>query len=543
MTFSDAPRSTQGNADGAGGEDATSPVAGDGTLALECDGLAKTFVGRTVLHPFRLTVAPGEIHALLGQNGSGKSTLIKILSGLHHPDSPAAVCRVGGRQLAFGDSLSAHSLGLRFVHQDLGLVLQSSIADNLGFTQGYPTRFGAIRRSVATERARRMLETVELDLDPSTLVSSLTNAQRTGVAVARAMGLDTTSARVLVLDEPTATLPENDVAHLHATLRAAAASGVGILYVTHHLDEVFSLATTVSVLRDGHLVHSGPVAATDRPAIVRHLIGRELEEVARTGTAAGDTSATRPIALDVRDLQDDIIRGISLTVRAGEIVGIYGLVGSGSESVLGAIYGARARTGGTVTVGSTVVEPYRPKASRSAGVAYVPPDRKVSGGFMHLTAAENITLADLRTVWHKGFLRLRRERREAAGWFDSLQVHPRDGVDAQLATFSGGNQQKIVFGKWLRTDPVVLLLDEPTQGVDVGAKAELHRRIIRSCADGLAVVVSSTDVEELATLCDRVLFIVGGRIAGEMSGGGFTDVAINHRFHEIQSSASRGVRS
>ena len=185
-------------------------------------------------------------------------------------------------------------------------------------------------------------------------------------------------------------------------------------------------------------------------------------------------------------------------------------------------------------MGATVVDAYRPMRSRAAGVAYVPPDRKASGAFMRLTAAENLTVAHMGEVWRGGLIRLKREASEARKWFDSLQVSPRDGIAADFATFSGGNQQKIVFGKWLRTEPSVLLLDEPTQGVDVGAKAELHRRIIETCVQGMAVLVSSTDVEELATLCDRVLFIASGRIVGEMTGGGFTDIALNKKFHEVQ---------
>jgi ribose transport system ATP-binding protein len=498
--------------------------------ALHVDGVAKSFSGKTVLHPFDLRIASGEIHALLGQNGSGKSTLIKVLSGFHLPD-PGGTCLVNGEPLTYGSADAAHRLGLRFVHQELGLIDTSSILDNLMFGRGFPTRFGTIRDKTATHQCAEALRAVGLDVDPHALVATLTPAQRTGVAVARALFGGDEPATVLVLDEPTATLPTEEVNHLHATLRHAVARGVAILYVTHYLDEVYQLADRVSVLRDGHLVVTSPVGDIKRQTLVHHLIGGELEGVRREIGQADHTAASGDATLSVRDLYADPIRGVSLTATTGEIVGVYGLTGSGRESLLSVIFGATPRESGEVHLSGKPVRG-RPDRAIAAGIGYLPPDRKTSGGFMLLSAAENLTLPNLKPFWARGWLSGRAETVEAREWFDRLQVRPSDGIRLPLGSFSGGNQQKVLFGKWLRLAPKVLLLDEPTQGVDVGAKAELHRQIINAGAAGAIVVISSSDVEELATLCDRVLIMREGRVAEELTGDDVTEKQINRSSHQ-----------
>lgn len=512
---------------GGGASDATTLVV----PAVRMLDLAKTFGSRTVLHPFELTIEPGELHALLGQNGSGKSTLIKILSGFHAPD-PGGNCWVKDEPLEFGSPHASYRAGLRFVHQELGLVASSTVLDNLAFTSGYQTVMGTIRGKVELARAHASLAAVGLDVDPKALVASLTAAQRTGVAVARALDFGGGGAVALVLDEPTATLPTEEVEHLHSMLRTAAASGVGILYVTHHLDEVFRLADRVSVLRDGYLVESSRVADIGRETIVHRLVGSELEAVRRSDldTSAGAATGT---VCEVRDLHTDLIRGVSMEARSGEIVGIYGLTGSGRESLLGTVFGALPRESGEVLVNGEVVPAYEPAGAIDAGLGYLSPDRKISGGFMNLTAAENLTMVDLAPFFKGGVLRTGMEMDDAGRWYERLQVVPTGGLRNVLASFSGGNQQKLVLGKWLRVAPKVLLLDEPTQGVDVGAKAELHRQIIEACRNGAVVIVSSTDVEELATLCDRVLIMRSGLVAAELTGDQVNEFEINRSFHGV----------
>lgn len=347
-----------------------------GRPAIHVNGVAKTFVDKTVLHGFDLRVDPGEVHMLLGQNGSGKSTLIKILAGFHQPDEPTEFT-VGGRDVAAGSADAALAAGLRFVHQDLGLVGPETVLDNMLYTSGYPTRFGHISRRLARQRVAESLTRVGLDISTDSRIDELSPAQRTGVAIARAMMDTGVPAVALVLDEPTATLPGDEVARLHGILRTATASGVGVLYVTHHLDEVDEIGDHVSVLRDGRLVASGRVAEVKRESIVHALVGGELEQVEKLAEELTAPSEYNHV-LCVENLVGDHLDGFSFDASAGEIVGLYGLTGSGREAALGTVFGARSRVDGTVRVGANEVPPGRPAAAMAAGMSYVSPDRKAS---------------------------------------------------------------------------------------------------------------------------------------------------------------------
>jgi ribose transport system ATP-binding protein len=496
-----------------------------GGPAISIAGISKTFGLKTVLFPFDLTLAKGEIHALLGQNGSGKSTLIKILGGVYVPDAGAGDVVVDGSVLEMGSTKSAASLGMRFVHQDLGLIGGLSVLDNIAIGSGFPTKMGTIQRRRARKVAVDALAAVGLDIAPETPVAELTAAQRTGVAVARAIQTRGGRVSLLVLDEPTATLPSREVAQLHSIVRAAASRGVAILYVTHHLEEVFTLADRVSVLRDGHLVLTEPVARTSQDALVHALVGSAVEPVRREHTDLGDA----PVVLSVRGLTGDALGGVGFDLHRGEIVGVHGLTGSGRESLLPTIYGARDRSAGSVRAEDQELRPGRPDLSIAAGVAYLAADRKRGGGLMELTAAENLTLPDIAPYWRRMWFRLKAELADAQGWLDRLQVRPHDGAKLPLGSFSGGNQQKILIGKWVRLAPQVLLLDEPTQGVDVGATVELHRSILEVSRSGTAVLISSTDTEELALLSDRVLIIRAGVIVEELDRADITVSELDRR--------------
>lgn len=486
------------------------------TPALAARDLGKTFSGIRVLHAVDLKIDPGEIHALLGENGSGKSTLIKILAGYHKPD-PGGKVLIDGHEVLLGSADAAYSAGCRFVHQDLGLVETSSVLDNLFLNCGFPSKFGTISGREARSLARAQLAKVGLTVDPQTPVGALSPALKTGVAVARALLVDrSVMARLLVLDEPTATLPDNEVQHLLEIVRRVAQQGIGVLYVTHRIDEVFHLAHNVTVLREGRKAATTPVTELDRKRLINLLVGRELEEIhaAAESLHVDEGSAV----LDVRDLYAGPVRGVSFTCHPGAIVGIAGITGSGRETLLGSLFGAHPRESGTVEVDGGLVTALKPAQAMSAGMAYLPPDRKVLGGFMEFTARENLTLCDLSPFWSRLHLQRRREVAEAREWFERLEVRPIGGHDQRLATFSGGNQQKVLFGKWLRRVPKVLLLDEPTQGVDVGAKAGLHRLLIQAANSGAVVVVSSSDVDELTAICQRVIVLRNGRIAADLSG-------------------------
>lgn len=505
--------------------------------AISIARVSKTFWPKTVLHPFELNLAPGEIHALLGQNGSGKSTLIKILGGYHSPDPGSGEVHIAGKPLVFGSTKSAHELGLRVVHQDLGLVAESSVLDNLAIGAGFPTRLGTIRRLQSRREAAEALAAVGLDISPTKPVGELSAAQRTGVAVARALSRNGGQVTVLILDEPTATLPAREVAHLHEMVKTAASQGVAILYVTHHLDEVFRLADRVSVLRDGHLVLNRNVADTPREDLIHALVGGVVEPVRRESSDA-PSDRIQPV-MTVSGLRGDKLEGVNFEVRPGEIVGVYGLTGSGRESLLGTIFGAKERDGGEVRVDGALLAA-RPASSIETGIAYLAPDRKRGGGLMEMTAAENLTLPSMRGFFRGGYLRVKDELVESRQWMNRLSVRPEGAMKAPLASFSGGNQQKILIGKWIRLSPRVMLLDEPTQGVDVGAKAQLHRHIIEASISGTAVVISSTDAEEIATVCDRVLIIRSGVITEQLTG---SDISVSELDRRVLRSNELKVES
>jgi ribose transport system ATP-binding protein len=483
--------------------------------SLSVTNLSKSFSGTAALSDVDLSIAPGQIHALLGENGSGKSTLIKILSGYHLPDAGEAY--IAGASLSFGSAEASYRLGCRVVHQDLGLIDSSSILDNISFTAGFPSRLGTLRPRAGRRMAEAALARIGLQLDVRQPVASLSQALKTGVALARALREDPKSPpHLLILDEPTATLPHDEVDQLLGIVRDIAERGVGVLYVSHRLAEVRRLADEVTVLRDGHRVATGPIASMTEKTLVDLLtdgeLGQEITPSFRSGVAGAGGMLT------VKHLAFGALDDFSAEVSAGEVVGIAGLTGSGREVLLATIFGAVHREDGEVIVDGRPIRPARPDLSIAAGMAYLPPDRKVHGGIMNLSARDNISISDLDPFRRLLHLNRRAETAEARRWFDLLGIRPVSGMSKALERFSGGNQQKVLFAKWLRRGPKILLLDEPTQGVDIAAKAELHRQIAETAAEGTAVLVSSADIEELTSISHRILIIRAGRVVATLTG-------------------------
>ena len=477
-------------------------------------GLVKAFPGTIAVRSVDLEVMAGEVHALLGENGSGKSTLIKILSGYHVPDSGSV--HVDGEALEFGSTVSSYRLGCRFIHQDLGLIETMTVRDNLMLGAGFPLRLGTIRDRLAEREARQALDRAGVLVDPKQLVIELSPAQRTGVAVARALRRDqAVDTRVLVLDEPTASLPEAEVNHLLEIVRTVASRGVAVIYVTHRLEEVPLVADRLTVLRGGSKVATVAARSIERRDLIHLLVGAEIEETPAT------TSSEVPIGealLTVDKLRASALNGVSFEVRAGEVVGIAGILGSGRETLLAAIFGAVPRVEGSVRGKGGHVIPDQPAAAVRAGIGYLPADRKNSGGFFKLSARENLTLPHLAPLWQMPALRRRRERAECERWFAQLSVRPSGRFNQPLERFSGGNQQKLLLAKWLRCEPDVLLLDEPTQGVDIASRVEIHQHLTTTASHGTAVVLASSDVAELAAVCSRVIVLRGGRAVADLRG-------------------------
>lgn len=486
--------------------------------------LSKTFPGQVALDDVDLTIAAGRTHALVGQNGSGKSTLIKILAGYHQPDG-GAEAELDGRPLPLGDGHVAHDAGIRFVHQDLGLVGALNSVENISMGVGYTTRRGGrIDWRADTARAYEGLADLGFtDIDVTAPVATLAPSQKTAVALARALHGWEQNAHLLVLDEPTASLPGADVERLFDAIRILKARGVAILYVSHHLDEVFAIADDVSVLRDGRRVATEPTAALDHDSLIELMIGHRLERADHgSGTQAGGTPR-----LDVRGLRGGTIRGLDLGVRPGEIVGVAGITGSGRELLVPFITGQAPSDGGSVTVDDVDIPNFDPGAAIRAGMAFVPADRATHGIIPLTSVTENLTLADVARNWRGGRLRHGDETAECLDWIERLSIKTAS-TSIPVAALSGGNQQKVLFGRSLRLDPTVLVLDEPTSGIDVAAKDQILGLIDSAAQSGTAVLVVSTDTDELIQLAHRIVVMVDGAIIAELSGAEMTAEHVEH---------------
>ena len=480
------------------------------TAALTVTNMSKSFAGPRVLDGVSLSVEPGEIRALVGENGSGKSTLIKILAGFHLPDEGSA--EVDGQSLLLGHGEASEALGLRFVHQDLGLVNNLDAVDNIALGVGYPSFRGRIRWRQERKRTRAALAELGYKFDVRRPAGSLAMSERTALAVARALAPRHSAAKVLILDEPTANLPAAEAQRLFELAKRVADSGVAVMFVSHHFDEVFELAQSVTVLRDGKHVITRPVAGLTEDQLIELVIGREIEHVVHDAKAA----ERRDVVLQVTGLGCDVLNNVDLAVHAGEIVGVAGITGSGRDEVATALFGGTDRTG-EVMINGTSVPKQRPDQAMAMGMGLVPAERHANAAFMTSTLRENITVVRPALHWRNGILRKGRERSDVAVWLERLDVRPRNSEFA-MSDLSGGNQQKVVLARWLRLNPKVLILNEPTQGVDIGAKSDIHKLIDQAAAEGTAVLVISTDHEELVRLCHRVLVLRRGKIADEISG-------------------------
>ena len=481
------------------------------TRRLELRDVSKTFGGTRVLNDVSLAIDSGEVHALVGQNGSGKSTLIKILAGFHAAD-PGATALIDGQERTLGDPDDIHAAGVRFVHQDLGLVPALSVVDNLALGHGYVSGLGG---RIDWRRQRRVavaaLEAVGYEMDVRRTVDSLEPVERTAIAIARALQSAGGDISVLVLDEPTATMPKAEVERLYSIINTVRRQGVGVLYVSHHLEEVFDLADRVTVLVDGHRIATRQCAELDQRSLVELMTGGVVDDARRrTVPQRGE-----PL-LSLEGLSGDELLGLDLAVHAGEVVGVAGIAGSGREELCSLIFGAKPRQG-RVLVGDDQLARLRPHESCEMGVALVPANRLRDGVVAGLNVRENLNLTTARQLARAGRISGRKDKRQAANASQKMSIKA-PSIEAPIEALSGGNQQKVVLGKWLQTDPRVLLLDEPTQGVDVAAKAEIHHLIDAAANQGVAVLVCSSDEHELERLCDRVVVLRHGRSVAELEG-------------------------
>ena len=473
-------------------------------MKVTMQGISKSFGPVRVLDGIDFSVAGGEIHALVGENGAGKSTLMKILSGAHSADSGSI--RIDGEAVSIRSTREAEALGIAIIHQELNMIPQLSVMDNL-FLGREPNRWGVIERGHLHGESASWLSKVGAgQIDANRTAQTLSIGLQQLVEIAKALSLN---ARVLIMDEPTASLTDREIGTLFAIMTDLKSRGVGIVYVSHRMEEIFKICDRVSVLRDGHFVGERLVAETGFDELVKMMVGRELKErFPKREVSLGS------VRLKVEGLTDQgHIAGIHFEVRAGEVLGIAGLIGAGRSRILNTLFGVNPRTAGDVLLDGKPQLIASPADAIAAGLGFVTEDRKSQGLVLGLSLRENITLVHLNKYAHAGVIDRKAEDAAVKELMEELQIRARD-AELEVKALSGGNQQKVVFAKWLAEPPKVLLLDEPTRGVDVGGKAEIYHTINRLAAAGTAIVMVSSELPEVLAMSDRILVMREGRQTG-----------------------------
>ncbi|MFO7961766.1 MAG: sugar ABC transporter ATP-binding protein [Nitriliruptoraceae bacterium] len=494
--------------DNAAGQDHGAAV--DSAPIIEGRNIVKRFGGAVAVDDVSIAVSPGEIHGLVGENGAGKSTLMRVLAGVLAPNEGSVW--VGGQQLDPGDTRAALDAGVSLVHQELSLVPEMTVAENilLGST---PSRAGFIDTRQQKRIAAEALEEIGVSVDLDEPIARLSVATRQFVEIARAVAR---RPRVLILDEPTATLTPAETDYLLDMLQRLAGQGLAIIYISHRIPEIFTICDEVTVLRDGQLVTNAAIADTTPGEVVEHMVGRDLQldlQVHRPEPDIGE------VVLSARGLRAPGVNGIDLDVRAGEIVGLGGLVGAGRTELVRAMIGADIRSGGqaSITLGGSTKRVTSYRSAVTAGLAYIPEERRTDGLALTMAVVDNIALPSRYSLSRAHVLQRGRIVDFAKRMANAVNLRPPE-IHRNVGQYSGGNQQKVVLAKWLGRDPDVIILDEPTRGVDVGAKVEIHR-LVRELADGgTAVLVVSSDLPELLELSDTIHVVRDGRIVGTLSG-------------------------
>jgi ribose transport system ATP-binding protein len=479
---------------------------------LSVRGVSKVFPGTRALNNVDLDVMRGEIHALVGGNGCGKSTLIKILSGVLTADG--GTIRVGDVDIdaTQAQPTVSHSVGIRVVHQDLAVFPDLTVAENIMLGAEYPTtRLGRIRWRELRRQAQEQIRRFEIPARAQQLLSELPVASRTQVAIARALQDVDSAGGVIILDEPTAALPVHEVQLLFAAIRRLAAAGNAVIFISHRLDEVLALTDRVTVMRDGQVVAEHRTSELTERELISSILGR----LANDAVEREEVSSDGPVVLELAGLNAGPLQDVDLTIRSGEVVGIAGLLGSGRSELLRAVYGDLAVSSGDIRLNGSPVRFSRPGQAISAGVVMIPEDRVNDSVFPEMSVDENMAVSVLQRYWRMGFFRKRSLDRDAGDLRRRFRVKTPSGKVA-IKSLSGGNQQKAVLARWLRRDPALLLLDEPTQGVDVGARADIYEVVREVTGAGGAAIVVTSDLEELAQVVDRAVVLHNGRVVAHV---------------------------
>ncbi len=487
-------------------------IAQDVAPVLALDGISKSFPGVQALDGVALRLYPGQVTALVGENGAGKSTIVKILTGIYQPD--AGTIALDGRPASFPTPHAASAAGVTAIHQETVLFDDLSVAENILLGHAPRTRLGLIDWARMQDAARTMLARVGADIDPRARLRDLGIANKHLVAVARALSID---ARVVIMDEPTAALSHKEIGELFALVEKLKAEGKAILFISHKFDEIFRIADRYTVFRDGRMVGAGLMSEVGEDALVTLMVGRSIDTIfPKRHSQPGEEvlqveGFSHPTEFD----------SIGFTLRKGEILGFYGLVGAGRSEVMQALFGITRPSRGAARIDGRVAVIRSPAEAVARGIVYVPEDRGGQGAVAGLPIFQNVTLPSLGRTSRRGFLRLAEEFRLAREYTSRLDLRAA-ALDQDVGELSGGNQQKVVIAKWLATKPRVIILDEPTKGIDIGSKAAVHAFMAELAAQGLAVIMVSSEIPEILGMSDRVVVMREGRIVGTFERDGLT---------------------
>jgi ribose transport system ATP-binding protein len=487
-------------------------INGTSHIILQAQGITKRWPGVLALDSVYFNVYAGQVNAVVGENGAGKSTLMNILSGTYTEYEGRVL--LNGEEIRFKNTADAQRAGISMIHQELNLVPCLSVAENIFLGREPQTPFGTIDYREMYRQAEEILDCLQFTEDIRRPVSDLRVGRQQVVEIAKALSFD---ARVLIMDEPTSSLSENETTLLFKTIASLTAKGVGIVYITHKMDELTQIANRVTVLRDGRFVSESEVSDTPVEEIIRLMVGRERKDlfVKRSHPVGEKRLEARNVCLRSEEGSKHIVKDISFEAHASEVLGIYGLMGAGRTELFETIFGLHGRRGtGTLLIGDRRVMPRNPKEAIGHGIALIPEDRKTDGLVLEMDIARNIALASLDRVLKGGVLHFRGERAQAEGFRRKFDIKSHS-VRQKAQELSGGNQQKVVLSKWLLTDPDILLLDEPTRGIDINAKNEIYRLIDHLAGKGMAIVVISSELPEIMAVSDRIITLCEGRLTGE----------------------------
>lgn len=477
----------------------------EGPALLSVRGIRKEFAGVVALNDVSFELRAGTVHALMGENGAGKSTLMKVISGIYRPDGGTIL--LNGREVELTTPLAALDLGIAMIHQELNLMAPMTVAENIWIRREPRNRLGLIDHAELNRRTAALFAELDIRIDPDRLVGDLSVANRQMVEIAKAVSYN---SQVLIMDEPTSTLTEREVEHLFRIINTLRTKGTGIIYITHKMNELFEIADEVSVFRDGEHIATRASSDLTRDDVIRMMVGRDISQMFPKVPAEIGDVVLSVSNLTLRGVFDDI----SFDLRAGEILGVAGLVGAGRSNIAETIFGVTPATSGSILVDGRHVVIDTPRTAMQQGMAFLTEDRKDTGCFLNLTIQENMQIAALQSGFHRnGFVEQRRLGQECQTLREALRVKT-PSMEQKIVNLSGGNQQKALIGRWLLTKPRILILDEPTRGIDVGAKAEIHRMISSLAAEGLAVIMISSELPEILGMSDRVMTIRQGKLTG-----------------------------